>query len=136
MAGACRRCSRPHCRPARRTVADPQRRANSLGTPRALQPGPMVAALAELDARVVACASGRPHARDFTRAVPLGWSDARSWRRIAGAARVDSFLFVLQPELSGFFHLPIPTPPSFSISLFLASPIILGTDTPSILDLL
>jgi len=56
-------------------------------TPGALQTGPVVVALAELDARAFARASGHPHARDFACAVSLGWSDAGGGRRLACTAR-------------------------------------------------
>jgi len=62
------------------------------------KPGPVVAALAKLDARVVARASGRSHARDFARAVPLGWSDARSRRRIPVLRGMIASYLIFRPR--------------------------------------
>jgi hypothetical protein len=66
----------------------------------------MVAALARLDARVVPCTSGRPHARDFARTFPLGWSDAGGWRWPAGIARH----YWRDPDL------PVATPPGATLN--------------------
>src|SRR5438309_10153375 len=51
--------------------------------------------ISELDTRFVPGAAGCPHARDFARTVPLGWSDARGRRRTARTARNDCL--VLDP---------------------------------------
>src|SRR5438309_4201676 len=45
--------------------------------------------ISELDTRFVPGAAGCPHARDFARTVPLGWSDARG-RRDRKSTRLNS----------------------------------------------
>src|SRR6266849_4619505 len=94
----------------------------------------MVAALAELDTRVVARASGRSDARDFARAVPLGWSDACSRRRIARAARDNRLVLDFPATLREFpardcgGRLHVGT--SSCLSFTSASTIVRGTDSP------
>src|SRR5260370_32853651 len=85
--------------PAQCRMVDSQRGADPMGLARALQAGPVVVALAELDARAFARSSGRPHACDFPRAVCLGWSDAGGRRWPAGAARYDWRVPTLPPPL-------------------------------------
>src|SRR5713226_10135015 len=74
-----------------------------MGPARPVQPGAVVVALAKLDARVVACTSGRPYARDFARTVPLGRSDARGRRRLARTARNDCHVLDLPAPLRECF---------------------------------
>src|SRR5260370_17320017 len=76
--------------PAQCRMVDSQRGADPMGLARALQAGPVVVALAELDARAFARSSGRPHACDFPRAACLGWSDAGGRRWPARLAGYDS----------------------------------------------
>src|SRR5712692_9755202 len=79
-----------------------------MGPARPVQPGAVVVALAKLDARVVACASGRPYARDFARTVPLGQSDARGRRRLARTARNDCHVLDLPAPLRECFQKRAP----------------------------
>src|SRR5260370_40720272 len=75
--------------PAQCRMVDSQRGADPMGLARALQAGPVVVALAELDARAFARPSGRPQACDVPRAVCLGWSDAGGRRWPAPSARCE-----------------------------------------------
>ena len=84
-----------HCR-----LVSSQRGVDLVGLARAVQPGPVVVALAKLDTRVVSRTAGRPHARDFARAISLGWSDARGRGRTARVARHDCLLFDLPAAVS------------------------------------
>src|SRR5258708_19858809 len=81
------------CGSPQHSLVDSQRGANCMGTAGPVQPGAMVVALAELDARVVARTSGCPHARDFARTVSLGRSNASGRRRLAGTAWNDCSIF-------------------------------------------
>ncbi len=119
-------------RSARHRVADSQPSADRVGPARAVQSGPVVAAVAELDARIVPRTSGRPHARDFAGTVFLGWSDARGRRRPARAARHDCRVFDLPSALKeGLRDGESQASPSSRLSFSFASTIIRGTDSPS-----
>jgi len=70
-----------------------------------LQPGPVVAALAKLDPRVVARASGRSHARDFARAVPSGLVRcSQAGGGFPGAAWHDRLVFDFPATLRELRH--------------------------------